>query len=188
MKTAKTGGLSSLVSSGTIYNEMLTSHPDLLKELLEPLAFDRRGDCSEGTLPFYEIPVFNEHDDLLSVFYQRQYIDSAQRFPDAPRLTQSKIAALNMFDNLTNDPRLNFQMELQPGDIQFVHNHSLLHDRTAFEDWDEPDRKRHLLRIWIATPNARPLPNVYAQRYGSVTVGYRGGLDNFGITAVAPLV
>ncbi|KAJ6624110.1 Taurine hydroxylase-like protein SAT17 [Pseudolycoriella hygida] len=185
LKTAKKGGLSSLVSSGAIYNELLKSHPELLKELLEPLAFDKRGEVSEGTLPFYMLPVFSEHNGFLSVFYQRQYIDSAQRFPDAPRLTDNKIAALNMFDNLTNS--LNFEMELQPGDMQFVHNHSLLHDRTAYEDWDESDRKRHLLRMWIATPNARPLPEAFAQRYGSVTVGHRGGLDNFGMTAVAPL-
>ncbi len=185
LNTAKTGGLSSLVSSGTIYNEMLKSHPELLDELLEPIAFDKRGDITEGVSPFYTMPVFNEHDGFLSAFYQRQYIDSAQRFPDAPRLTESKIAALDLFDDLAN--RLNFDMELQPGDIQFVHNHTLLHDRTAFEDWEDVDRKRHLLRMWIATPNARPLPSVFAQRYGSVRVGHRGGLDNFGIEAIAPL-
>lgn len=166
---------------------MLRSHPELLKELLEPVAFDKRGDVSEGTSPYYTMPVFNHHEGFLSAFYQRQYIDSAQRFTDAPRLTDAKIAALDLFDGLANDSRLNFQMELQPGDMQFVHNHSLLHDRTAFDDWEEPDRKRHLLRMWIATPSARPLPSVFAQRYGSVTVGYRGGLDNFGIPAVAPL-
>lgn len=164
---------------------MLKSHPELLKELLEPVAFDKRGEVSDGTPPYYTMPVFNDYEGFLSVFYQRQYINSAQRFPDAPRLTDAKIAALDLFDNLAN--RLNFQMALQPGDMQFVHNHSLLHDRTAFDDWEEPDSKRHLLRMWIATPNARPLPSVFAQRYGSVTVGYRGGLDNFGIHAVAPL-
>lgn len=151
------------------------------------MAIDRRGDVSEGTLPYYMMPVLSEYKGFLSVFYQRQYINSAQRFPDAPRLTETQIAALDLFDSLTNDPQLNFQMELQPGDIQFVHNHSLLHDRTAFDDWEEPDRKRHLLRMWIATPNARPLPSYYAQRYGSVTVGHRGGLDNFGIPPIAPL-
>lgn len=185
LKKAKSGGLSSLVSSGTIYNEMLKTNPELLEHLLHPIAFDKRGEFAEGELPYYMMPIFNEHDGFLSAFYQRQYIDSAQRFPDAPRLTDSKIAALDMFDDLAN--KLNFEMELQPGDMQFVHNHSLLHDRTAFEDWSEPDRKRHLLRMWIATPNARPLSSVFSQRFGSVTVGSRGGLDNFGIAAVAPL-
>lgn len=166
---------------------MLKTRPELLRELLEPIAFDKRGEFTVGTLPYYTLPVFNEHDGFLSAFYQRQYIDSAQRFPDVPRLTDAKIAALDLFDNLANDPRLNFQMELQPGDMQFVHNHTLLHDRTAFDDWEEPERKRHLLRMWISTPNARPLPIDFAQRYGSITVGYRGGLDNYGTTAIAPV-
>jgi hypothetical protein len=67
-------------------------------------------------------------------------------------------------------------MRLEPGDLQFVHNHTLLHDRTAFVDWPEPERRRHLLRLWLAVPGARPLPEVFAQRYGSVTVGARGGI------------
>ncbi len=68
-------------------------------------------------------------------------------------------------------------MEFRTGDVQLVHNHTLLHDRTGFEDWPEPDRKRHLLRLWLAPPQARALPDVFAQRYGSVVPGNRGGVD-----------
>jgi hypothetical protein len=57
-----------------------------------------------------------------------------------------------------------------------VHNHTLLHDRTAFEDWAEPAKRRHLLRLWLAPKEARPLPPVFAQRYGSITPGDRGGI------------
>ena len=67
-------------------------------------------------------------------------------------------------------------MELQPGDIQLVQNHTILHDRTAFEDYAEPERKRHLLRLWLSPPNARPLPEVFAERFGSTTPGDRGGV------------
>jgi hypothetical protein len=67
-------------------------------------------------------------------------------------------------------------MALEPGDMQFVHNHVLLHDRTAFEDWPERERRRHLLRLWLAPEAARALPPVYAQRYGSVEPGRRGGI------------
>jgi hypothetical protein len=66
-------------------------------------------------------------------------------------------------------------MEFQPGDMQLVHNHTVLHDRTGFEDWDEPERRRHLLRLWLACHGARPLPPVFAQRYGKLDVGSRGG-------------
>src|SRR5579872_1632344 len=158
LKTAKSGGLSALVSSTTIFNEMRRRRPDLLKLLFEPLATDRRGEVPEGKKPYFEIPVFNWYQGYLSAIYQRQYIDSAQRFPDAPRLTPAHIEALNMFDALTNDPALNMFMEFKPGDVQLVHNHTILHDRTGFEDWAEPAKRRHLLRLWIAADKARPLP------------------------------
>jgi hypothetical protein len=176
LQTAKRGGLSTLVSSITIFNEMRRRRPDLLALLFEPIATDRRGEVPAGMKPYFEIPVFNWHAGQLSAIYQRQYIDSAQRFADAPRLTSAQIEALDLFDDLANDPALHLHMEFRPGDIQFVHNHTLLHDRTAFEDRDEPERRRHLLRLWLACPGARPLPAVYAQRYGKTDIGDRGGI------------
>lgn len=176
LQTAQSGGLSALVSSTTIFNEILRRRPDLVDCLFEPVATDRRGEVPVGQKPYFEIPVFNWFEGRLSAIYQRQYVDSAQRFPDAPRLTPRQREALDLFDALTNDPSMHLMMEFQRGDVQFVNNHSLLHDRTAFKDWPEPERKRHLLRLWLAPENARPLPPIYAQRYGSVTPGNRGGI------------
>jgi hypothetical protein len=173
---ARTGGLSSLVSSVTIYNEMRRRRPDLARALFAPIETDRRGEVPSGQLPFFRIPVFNWHAGLLSTVYQRAYIESARRFPGVPPLTPEQTEALDLFDALANDPGLHFRMELRAGDMQFVHNHTLLHDRTAFEDWPEPVRKRHLLRLWLAPATARPLPPVFAERYGSVVPGDRGGV------------
>ena len=187
LKTAQKGGLSALVSSTTIFNEMRRRRPDRLKLLFEPLATDRRGEVPEGQKPYFLLPPFNWYKGYLTAIYQRQYIDSAQRFPDAPRLTPQLIEALDMFDELTNDPKLNMFMEFKPGDVQLVHNHTLLHDRTGFVDWPEPERKRHLLRLWLAADRARPLPEAFAQRYGSVTIGERGGIIVRGTKLNAPL-
>lgn len=187
LKTARSGGLSALVSSTTIFNEMRRRRPDLLALLLQPIATDRRGEVAAGQKPYFEIPVFTWHDGHLTAIYQRQYIDSAQRFAGAPRLTATQREALDLFDALADDPALNMTMEFRPGDVQFVHNHTLLHDRTAFEDWPEPARRRHLLRLWLAASDARPLPPVFAQRYGSVTVGDRGGVIVAGTRLQAPL-
>jgi hypothetical protein len=71
--------------------------------------------------------------------------------------------------------------------MQFVHNHTVLHDRTAFEDWPEPERKRHLLRLWLAAAGARELSPVYVERYGSVEIGNRGGIICKGTQLHAPL-
>ena len=177
LKQAKEGGDSALVSSNTIYNEMRQHHPTLAAALFDPIATDRRGETPPGMKPFFEVPVFNWHAGYMSTMYQRQYIDSAQRFGDAMRLTEVHRLALDRFDELANDPALHIVMRLQEGDMQFVHNHNMLHDRTAFADWPEPSRRRHLLRLWLSSPQARPLPDVFAQRYGSVTPGQRGGFD-----------
>lgn len=187
LKTAKRGGLSSLTSSMAIYNAIARRRPDLLHRLFRPFPTDRRGEVPEGKKPYFELPVYNDYAGHLSVIYSRTYINSGQRFPDARRLTSEDVEALDLFDDLANDAELRLDMELQPGDMQFLHNHTILHDRTSFEDWPEPERKRHLLRLWLAAPGARPLPPVYAERYGSVTVGDRGGIVCPGTKLHAPL-
>ncbi|WP_437877856.1 TauD/TfdA family dioxygenase [Sorangium sp. So ce513] len=187
LRTARAGGHSALVSSVTLYNEMRRARPDLVEALFAPIETDRRGEVPAGERPYFRIPVFNWHAGLLSAIYQRQYIESARRFPDVPPLTARQIEALDLFDALANDPALHMTMELRPGDIQLVHNHTLLHDRTAFEDWPEPDRRRHLLRLWLAPPGARPLPPVFRERFGALTPGDRGGIVVPGTRLHAPL-
>ena len=78
-------------------------------------------------------------------------------------------------------------MRLEPGDLQFVHNHVMLHDRTGFEDHEDPGLRRHLLRLWLAAPGARELPPAFAARYGSLTVGDRGGILVPGTRFTVPL-
>src|SRR5207244_3768496 len=157
------------------------------RRLFAPLAFDRRGEIPAGQGPFFLMPVFALHEGLLSVGYTRRNINSAQRHPDAPRLTPEDVEALDLFDALANDAALRLDMAFEPGDMQFLHNHTILHDRTAYEDWPEPARKRHLLRLWLSPPNAQALPAVYAERFGSIVAGERGGVMGRGAKLVAPL-
>lgn len=176
LNKAKSGGESLLVSALSIYNRYRQLRPDLLPLLFEPIATDRRGEVPEGAKPYMTIPVFSWYEGFLTVFYQRQYIDSAQRFSDAPRLTGKHVEALDLFDSLANDPELHFSMQLEPGDMQFVYNHSQLHDRTGFVDWPDPAKRRHLLRLWLSVAGDRPLPASFTQRYGCIEVGNRGGI------------
>jgi hypothetical protein len=187
LKTAKTGGLSSLVSSGAIFNEMKKTDETLAHELFNLFPIDKRGDIKDGYKPYFTIPIYSYHEGYLTAIYQRQYIDSTQRFEDAPKLTPTQLAALNLFDTLADDPTLNFTFQLNPGEILFVNNYSLLHDRTAFIDHDEKELKRHLLRIWISTQISRPLPQIFGERFGSIAIGDRGGVGNSGVKSIATL-
>src|ERR1019366_7443750 len=132
-------------------------------------------------------PVFHDYQSYLSAIYSGTYIRSPLRFPEAPHPAAEDFAALDVFDQLAEDKDLRLDITLRPGDIQFVHNHTILHDRTSFVDWPEPERKRHLLRLWLAVPGARPLPPVYAERYGSIEIGDRGGIICPGTKLHAPL-
>jgi hypothetical protein len=187
IREAMEGGKSLLVSTAAIYNEMLRRRPELVALLFEPIATDRRGEVPEGQQPYLQIPPLNWHTGFLTGFYQRQYIDSAQRFADAPRLTPAHVEALDLFDTLANDPHLHFGMQLQPGDMQFVYNHALLHDRTGFRDWPDAHQKRHLLRLWLSVAGDRALPECFKQRYGSIEIGNRGGIITKGTKLNVPL-
>ena len=177
LQTAKSGGESFIASSMTVYNEIRKRRPDLLSAAFLPFPTDRRGEVPAGMKPWFEIPIFNWHADLLSAIYLRHYIEEAQRrFPDAPRLTPDQYAVMDLIDELVNDPAIHLQMAFLPGDMQFLHNHQILHSRNDFENWPEPARHRHLLRLWMAPPEGRPLPAVYAPRYGSTKPGDRGGI------------
>jgi len=188
LRRAKSGGLSAIVSSMTLHNVMAQRRPDLLERLYQSFPVDRRGEVPPGKAPYYEAPVFNEHNGYLSVLYSRLHIGSAQRFPEARRLTAQDYEALDMLAELAGDPDLRLDMTFMPGDIQFLHNHTILHARSEYEDWPEGERKRHLLRLWLAPPGARALPAVFAECYGSITIGDRGGIVCEGTRLHAPLV
>ena len=188
LRRAKSGGLSAIASSMAVHNVMAARRPDLLERLYQSFPVDRRGEVPEGKAPFYHAPVFNEHAGTISVLYSRLHIGSAQRFPAARRLTPEDIEALDMLGELAGDPELRLDMNFMPGDIQFLHNHTILHARSAYEDWSEVERKRHLLRLWLAPAGARTLPPVFAECYGDITPGDRGGIICKGTRLHAPLV
>ncbi len=187
LKAARRGGESFVVSSATIYNEIHDRRPDLLPALFEPFPTDRRGEIPEGMKPWFDIPVYHWHAGRLTCIYVRQYIESAQgHFPQARRLTEEQFAAMDLMDEIANDPAVHLAMAFAPGDMQFLHNHQILHSRDDFENWPEPARHRHLLRLWMAPPGARALPEVFAPRYGGVVPGERGGIVVPGTTLQVP--
>lgn len=189
LQKSKSGGLSAIVSSTSIFRELQRRRPDLAEVLCEDFIVDRKGEIPEGKGPHYKLPVFHLYDGWTTCIYARDFIEAAQeRFADIPRLTDKQIEAMDLMDQLANDPSLRLDMAFEPGDIQLLHNHQILHARSAYEDWPEPHRKRHLLRLWLSTPNGRALPPGFAERYGTVEPGQiRGGIRTPGQKLSAPL-
>lgn len=176
LRTAVSGGRSQLASAENVYRIVRQRRPDLAAWLFEPIATDRRGEIPDGAKPWFEIPVLSYFDDRLTVLYQRTYVNSASQLPGAPLPEPEHVEALDLWDAVVDEPNVHLAMDLEPGDIQFVYNHSLLHDRTGFVDDADPTLRRHLLRLWLSLPGDRHLPPVFAQRYGSIEVGDRGGI------------
>jgi hypothetical protein len=164
MRTAKSGGLSCIASAAAVHNEILATRPDLLSVLYQPYYSDIRGEQPPGRKPYYAEPRFATWQGRLFCVHGRTYIDSAQRFPEVPRLTPDMIEAMVLIDHLAGSDRFRLDMDFKPGDIQFLNNHVVVHSRTDFEDHDEPERKRHLLRLWLRTPGYPQLPPFFAQR------------------------
>jgi hypothetical protein len=184
---SKSGGESTVTSSLNIYNEMLKQRPELVAAMAEPIYRDRRNEIPPGKDPWFQLPVFNFFGGHLSVSWQGGYIRSAQRFEELPRHSQDLIDGIEMFSDLARD--LAYHMDFRQGDIQFLHNHVTVHSRTEYEDFPEPERKRNLLRLWLATPGGRPLPPAYRERYGHLKPDQRpaGGILVEGTVFKAPL-
>jgi len=182
LKAAKQGGSSSWASSISVYNEMVKRAPELAAVMYEPKAWwwDRKGEIPPGKQGFYEMPVFNFFQGFLSVNFSDNYYFLSQRHPEVPRLTETQHEAIKLFNELAGSPDLRIDYILEPGDIQLLSNHTCLHFRTAFEDHDDVDQKRHLLRLWLSPAKERPLPDYYIDMQGSVEVGTRGGIRTEG--------
>lgn len=167
MQKARQGGLSRIASSVAVFNELLTRRPDLVPRLFEPLWFDTKG---EGGVRAFPIPPCRYADGELRTFWQSDYYRTVNRFEHVPKPTRQEQELLDTYDGIANSEQFHLDMDLQPGDIQLISNHTILHARTAFEDFPELDKRRHLLRLWISIPEARALPQRLrtAQSFASV--------------------
>lgn len=180
INTAMEGGKSALVSAASIHDEMYRRRPDLCHALYHPLTVDRRGEIPAGKQPWMRIPAFNWHNNTLIGYAPlKNYVESATRFEDAPKTTAQQWEAFNLFLEICNDPEFSMQIPFEPGDFQFVHNHVVFHSRTSFEDWpNAPEKKRHLMRIWLSLPDGLDLPETIAERWINIELGtLRGGVN-----------
>lgn len=168
------GGESQLVSAHHVFNTLRRENPEALRQLCTAHWFyDRKGEVSDGQLPWMRTPGFYYHRGRLSIKWDSYYIGALQRFWDAgllPRYSQAQLDAIRVMEACCH--RLCLEMTLQSGDLQLVANTHNLHARSAYHDPNDVDKRRWLLRLWLATPEAEggwPLPfldSAYVKRGG----------------------
>ncbi len=148
IRPAKSGGVSSIVRSAAVHDELARTRPDLTRVLYQPWWRDMR--TGDGPDSFRQSPVYTrDQRGRLSVSYGPDYIRSAQRGAQVPPLSPAQLEAMAVLDQMNSDPRFSVAMDLRPGDMQFLNNHVVLHNRTAYEDHPEPERRRDLIRLWL---------------------------------------
>ena len=150
LRTARSGGASRIVSSVSVYNELLDRRPDLIERLYEPFLLDTRDEQSDDRPPYVPVPPCRFAGGRLRTFYHSDYFRSVVRHAEVPPLTEQERALLDTYEEIAASPELYLDMYFESGDIQLISNHFTLHARTAYEDWPERDRKRHLLRLWLS--------------------------------------
>ncbi|MBV9583508.1 MAG: TauD/TfdA family dioxygenase [Alphaproteobacteria bacterium] len=181
IRQAQAGGLSQLCSSPAVHNAMLRRRPELCAALYEPVWRSRFGEEDSTDDSSYPLPVWGVRGGKFTSHYSRTFIEVAQRRPEVPRLSAAQAEAIDLLHELAEE--LSFEMSFRPGDIQFVNNHVIYHARRAFEDGT--DGGRLLLRLWMAVPNSRALPQGHEILWRTIDAGaLRGGIGQTQTTPV----
>ena len=150
LRKAKAGGKSRIVSSVTVFNELLKRRPDLAGRLFKPMLLDIRDKEMNEAGSSLPIQPCCYADGALRTFYHADYFRSVTRHSNVAPLTELEQDLLDSYEAIAMEPALYLEMDLQPGDIQLLSNHSNLHARTDYDDYEEPSRWRHLLRLWLS--------------------------------------
>ena len=120
-----------------------------MDRLYQPFMLDTKG---EGGVQYLPVRPCRYDGDRLRTFYHTDYFRSAVGFRGESMLSSGDRALLDLYNEIAGSTDLHLDMDLEPGDIQLLSNHTILHARTDYEDFPEPERKRHLLRLWISLP------------------------------------
>ena len=151
------GGVSTIVSAGAVFEEAVRRRPDLTSALTAPWWWDKRK--PDLATSFFQRPIFTVHDGAVVSYYGRAHIESAVRGPEVPELTAEQVGALDLLDDIANDPDFVLPMDFRPGDVQLLNNYRIWHARTAYVD--DPARPRDLYRLWLTLRQDIALPAAF---------------------------
>jgi alpha-ketoglutarate-dependent taurine dioxygenase len=147
LQTAKAGGMTAIVSAQAVHNILRAERPEYLKRLYEPYYFDRRAELRAGESATLLAPVF-ACNGALTIRYFRFNLMKGHETAGVP-LTPADSDPIDFLESVCHREELAVSFHMERGDMQFVNNRFVMHSRTAFEDHDEPGRRRNFLRLWM---------------------------------------
>jgi hypothetical protein len=177
LQQAIAGGENQIVSSVAVYNQILSERPDLLQILTQPFYYKRHNVDAGNADAYCQQPIFSFCDGWFASAFLRVLIDRAYADHNTPEMTALQKEALDFVEEVCERQTMHIEFRQEPGDILLLNNWITYHRRNAFQDHKNIARKRHLLRIWLAMPNSRPLDHAFLPNYGAVEAGaLRGGM------------
>jgi hypothetical protein len=98
-------------------------------------------------------PVFAHQRGLIGLRfdYARPCIETGYQRA-AQTMRPSQRLALDHLDQVLRDPAACVQFQMKRGDMLFVNNHLVAHNRRPFDD-SGPEGRRLVVRMWLATPH-----------------------------------
>jgi hypothetical protein len=154
LRTARSGGVSSAGSLHTGHDALLQRDPALLRRLYEPFVWNRQGEHPDGAPICTSNPIFTADGGQVRARFNRSLQPVGYRLV-GQEIDRPGMDALNALHEVMSEPEHHVDFVLEPGQIEFVNNARIAHRRTAYEDYDEPDRRRHLVRIFLRDEGRR---------------------------------
>ncbi|KAH8548733.1 hypothetical protein BGW37DRAFT_173955 [Umbelopsis sp. PMI_123] len=146
LQVSQEGGQSSVISSHTVYNRLKEERPDIIELFKQSWHWDKKGEHGPNDLPYLLAPPMTYYERKLFTFYGPHFWETVPRL--GIPVAEAKFEAMKYVQNLCEKEALDMWLEV--GDMQFVHNHQILHARSAYRD--SPELTRHLLRLWLVVP------------------------------------
>lgn len=154
LRCAKSGGVSRICSSVEVYNQVAKRRPDLVPLLELDYHHHAHGRFGPDGPQTFTYPIVTRDSTSFRMLLLLWYIrNAAEDFPEIASLTAEQEELLDLLETIPFEPGVALDMSFQEGDMQFLKNSVVLHARTDYEDWDEPEDKRHLLRLWLNVPS-----------------------------------
>ena len=154
VKRAVAGGGSRITASTSVRDAIAADYPDAVPLLERGFHYtSRREDRQAGAPPVtpHRVPVFGQIEGRPASFYLPIAVRNTES--EGVTLTAQEKDALALVNTVAQRPELCFEMDLQPGEIQFLNNRLIFHGRADYEDAQALAEKRHMLRLWLMMPD-----------------------------------